>query len=262
MRGAADCTAGVLATLDPAHRSVADDARETGEWLEERDYDSAPVYDEGDPAGYVTVEAATNANSGDTVGDIREPLGVAVIIAPGAPFDVVLEALYDRPFYYLADRSGVTGVLSRADLNTESVYQHLYTLLSRLERQFRRAISKHAPGWRETPSITPTVLDDIDERREKATAAGVALAPIHYAQFSTLTRIVASNEACREAFGFDTDHQAESRLRSITELRNDVAHTTPVLQNTSQGFTESGRTVTDLIEQYELIEDLLAEEES
>lgn len=258
MRGAVDCTARLIATPDPARRETTDNARKTGVWLEANDYDSAPVYEDGSPVGYVTVKAATGADPGDLVGDIQAPLGVAVIIAPDAPFDVVLEALYDRPFYYLADRNEVAGVLTRADLNTEPVYQHLYTLLSRLERRFRETIREHAPDWRETPSIPPSVLDDIDERREEAAAADVALAPIHYAQFSTLTRIIASNEACRRVFGFDADHRARSRLKPITDLRNDVAHGTPVLQNTSQGVTESGRTVTDLIEQYEQIGELLA----
>lgn len=47
----------------------------------------------------MTVEAAIGADAGTLVGDVQNPLGVAVIIAPDAPFDVVLEALYDRPFY-------------------------------------------------------------------------------------------------------------------------------------------------------------------
>lgn len=258
MRGATDCTAATIATPDPDHREADDDAQETANWLEAHDYDATPVYDDGAPAGYVTLEAAVDAEPGTRVGDVQTPLGVGVIISPDASFDVVLEALYDRPFYYLADRNEVTGVLTRADLNTEPAYQHLYTLLSRLERVFREVIQGHAPDWRETTSITQSVLDDIDERCREAAAANVALAPIHYAQFSTLTRIIAENEGCRDVFGFDAEHQARSRLKGITDLRNDVAHATPVLQNTNQGLTESGRTVTDLIEQYELIEELLA----
>jgi len=258
MGGATDCTAGTIATPDPDYRAVDDDARDTAAWLDAHDYDATPVYDDGVPVGYVTLEEIAGADPGVRVGDVQTPLGVAVIISPDAPFDVVLEALYDRPFYYLADRNEVTGVLTRADLNIEPVYQHLYTLLSRLERVFREVIQAHAPDWRETASITPSVLDDIDERRAQAATANVALAPIHYAQFSTLTRIIAGSEDCRAVFGFDSEHQARSRLKRITDLRNDVAHTTPILQNTNQGIAESGRTVTDLIEQYELIEELLA----
>jgi hypothetical protein len=70
--------------------------------------------------------------------------------------------------------------------------------------------------------------------------------------------IVASSERCSEALGFDAGHQASSRLSAVTELRNDVAHSTPILQNTEQGLTESGRTVTNLLDQYSLIDELLA----
>lgn len=252
------CTAGVIATPDPESCPITGDVTQAAEWLDERDYDSAPVYEDGRPIGYVTRDAVVDTPVDVSLDDVIESLTVDVLIAGDAPLDDVLEALYERPFYYLADRSEVTGVLTRADLNTEPVYQHLYTKLSRLEQVLRETILEHAPEWQETAPIPPDVLDDIESRLADAKAAGVALDPIHYAQFSTLVTIVASSERCSEALGFDAGHQASSRLSAVTELRNDVAHSTPILQNTEQGLTESGRTVTNLLDQYSLIDELLA----
>jgi hypothetical protein len=56
--------------------------------------------------------------------------------------------------------------------------------------------------------------------------------------------------------GFDTGHQADARLDPVVDLRNDVAHSTPIIQNTDRGFGESGRTITELAETYERVRTL------
>lgn len=251
------CTAGDIATANP-EVCPADDITTAANWLTERDYDSAPVSEDGRPSGYVTRDATEAASPDTSLAEITEPLTVDVLIAGDSSLDTVLEALYDRPFYYLADRNQVTGVLTRADLNTEPVYQHLYTKLSQLEQAFRKTIQKHVPDWRDTTPIHPDVLDDIDERLADAKDAGVALDPIHYAQFSTLVTIIGNSDAASQALDFDAGHQASSQLDPIKDLRNDVAHSTPIIQNTDRGLTESGRTITHLLDQHQLIEELLA----
>jgi len=250
------CTAGDIATANP-EACPADDVSTAADWLTERDYDSAPLFENGRPIGYVTRDAADAASTDTSLTEIIEPLTVDILIARDAPLDAVLEALYDRSFYYLADRNHVTGILTRADLNTEPVYQHLYTNLSRLEQTFRQTILEHVPDWRDTTPLHPDILEDIDERLADAKDAGVALDPIHYAQFSTLVTIIANSDEASQALGFDAGHQASSQLDPITDLRNDVAHSTPIIQNTDRGLTESGRTITHLLDQYRLIIELL-----
>ena len=112
--------------------------------------------------------------------------------------------------------------------------------------------------WRDTTPLHPDILDDIDERLADAKDAGVALDPIHYAQFSTLVTIIGNSDVASQALDFDAGHQASSQLDPITNLRNDVAHSIPIIQNTDRGLTESGRTITHLLDQYQLIEELLA----
>ncbi|WP_254832599.1 CBS domain-containing protein [Haloglomus salinum] len=251
-------TARAIATPDPATRPVGAGAGETSTWLQAQGFDSAPVVDDDDrPVGYVTVETAQEANSDDLLEAVASPLTIEVLISGDASFETVLDALYERSFYYLGDRDRISGILTRADLNSESVYRHLFTHLSRLEHAFRACITEHAPDWRETtPGLKGDALDDIDQRREQAARANIELEPIHYAQFSTLKRIVANNEACWEACGFSAGHQAGSRLDKVVELRNDVAHSRPVIQNTNRGIGESGRTITELEETYNQMQEL------
>lgn len=254
-------TARAIATPDPTTRPISASAGETATWLQEQGFDSAPVVDDDDrPVGYVTVAATQEADSDDPLEAVVSPLTIEVLISGDTSFEMVLDALYEQPFYYLGDRDRISGILARADLNSEPVYRHLFTQLSRLEHAFRACITEHAPDWRETtPGLSGDTLDDIDRRREQAARANIELDPIHYAQFSTLKRIVANNEACWEACGFTAGHQAGSRLDKVVELRNDIAHSRPIIQNTNRGIGESGRTITELGERYNRIQALQAE---
>jgi hypothetical protein len=247
-------TARAIATPNPATRSATTTASAATDWLAEHGFDSAPVVEDERPVGYITIEVAREAAGSTPLGEIASPLTIDVLLSGDTAFETVLDALYERPFYYLGDRERISGILTRADLNGEAVYRHLYTHLSRLEHAFRGCISSQAPEWRETtPSLGTDTLDEIDERRERATEANIELDAIHYAQFSTLKTIIAGNEPCWQACGFDAGHQASSRLQKVVELRNDVAHSTPIIQNTSRGFGESGRTITDLEETYQQV---------
>ncbi|ERJ05697.1 CBS domain containing protein [Halorhabdus tiamatea SARL4B] len=217
MASTTGCTAGELATPNPDHRTIEDSPDDVLTWLHEQDYDSTPIYENGQPVGYVTPEMLSETET-ESLGDALSRIHLDIVIANDASLMTVLEALTERPFYYLADRNQVTGVLTRADLNTDPVYRQLYTDLSHLERKFRDHILTYAPDWRDLPEVSPA-LDDIKDRHSNAKAAGVALDPIHYAQFSTLVTVISSVEDCWNSLGFDADHQASSRLDDIVELR-------------------------------------------
>ncbi len=109
----------------------------------------------------------------------------------------------------------------------------------------------------ETAPIPPSVIDDIRDRETEARKAEVALDPVHYAQFSTLVTVITSREDCWRRYGFEADHEAGSALADVVDLRNDVAHSTPIIENTNRGIGETGRTITDLEATYRTIGELL-----
>ncbi|NHX37588.1 MULTISPECIES: CBS domain-containing protein [Halolamina] len=259
MDDSSTCTAGAIATPNPYGRETDETVETVAAWLEERDFDTAPVYDDGgNPIGYVTDELLADCAPDQTLGEVSHSLGIDQIISRDTSFENLLSALYEQRFYYLADRNEVTGVVTRADLNTDPVYRHLYSKLSRLEHSFRDCITTHASDWLETAPIDPEVVDDIRDREAEAKKADVALDPVHYAQFSTLVTVITSKQACWQHYGFDADHKAGSELDDIVALRNDVAHSTPIIENTNRGLGETGRTITDLLATYRTIQNLLA----
>lgn len=164
------------------------------------------------------------------------------MISPDASFEELLSALYAAPVYFLGGQNRLTGILTRADLNTSPATMHLFDRLTLLEERFRTLIQETVPDWKDSVPIDQNVIDDIERRHADAQRANIDLAEIHYAQFSTLTTIISSTDACWRACGFSSDHRASSQLDDLTELRNAVAHAQQLVQNTDGGLG-SGRTI-------------------
>ncbi|QDX41170.1 CBS domain-containing protein [Salarchaeum sp. JOR-1] len=252
-----DCTAAELAThsVESLDRDTA--PSDAAAWLTENGYDAAPVYADDDPVGFIHKDDVTTDDDGDTLDDHLTPLTIDYMISGDAAFPAVLDALIEHPVYFLGSHNNVTGILTRADLNTAPARIYLFDRITYLEEHLRELILDQAPNWKDTP-VTPQELDDIHDRYEDAQAANVALDEIHYAQFSTLETIVTSVEACWEPCGFTNKGTAETRLHDVTDLRNDVAHANLLIENTdSNDFLTEGRTTDNLYNTLDTITDIL-----
>ena len=253
-----DCTATELATHSVEHVEHETPPSDAAAWLNENGYDAAPVYAHNDPIGFIHTDDVTTDDDGDTLDDHLTTLTIDYMISGDTPFAAVLSALIDNPVYFLGGPNHVTGILTRADLNTAPVRIYLFDRITYLEEHLRELVLEKKPDWKNTP-VTRNELDDIKDRYEDAQAANVALEEIHYASFSALETIVASVEACWEACGFSTKGGAGSRLHEVTDLRNDVAHANLLVENTdSNEFLSSGRTTENLSNTLETIDQVLS----
>lgn len=252
-----ECTAAELATASVEYLSHDTSPSTAAEWLATNGYDAAPIQKQGDPVGFIHEDDVTVDDEGDTLKEYLTPLTIEYLMSGDAPFADVLAALIEKPVYFLGGHSRITGILTRADLNTAPVRIYLFDRITYLEEHLRELILKNAPNWKETP-VTVDEIDDIEDRYADAQAANVELDEIHYAQFSTLNTIVSNVEACWQTCDFSTKGQAESRLHEIKELRNDVAHANLLVENTdSDGFLNSGRTTENLSTTLESIKKVL-----
>jgi len=252
-----DCTATELATHSVEHLDQDTPPSDAAAWLDENGYDAAPVYADDDPSGFIHEDDVTADDDGDTLHDHFAPLTIDYIVSGDASFTDVLSALIEKPVYFLGGHNHVSGILTRADLNTAPARIYLFDRITYLEEHLRELILDKKPDWKTTP-VTADELDDIEDRYEDAQAANVALAELHYAQFSTLETIVTSVEGCWQACDFPTKGSADSRLHDVTDLRNDVAHANLLVENTdSNEFLSSGRTTENLYDTLETINQVL-----
>lgn len=250
------CTAGDLATTE-LYRVAAEDLSETVyNELDERGYDVAPVHQNDDPFGLVKRDALTDASEQTPVKNHAETLELKHLIAPDAEFETVLNALYDRPRYFIASQDEISGILTRADLNSQPARLHLFTHISLFEQRARDLIKSEAQDWKEKTLLEPTIVEDIESKQADAQANNVDLPAIHYARLSTICDVLTAHEQCWQALGFNSESRASTELHDITQLRNDVAHSNPIIQNTERGVIENGRTITDLLNTYQRLNQL------
>ena len=253
-----NCTAAELATHSVEHLDQDTPPSDAAAWLDENGYDAAPVYADDDPIGFLHEDDVTTDDGGDSLENQLTPLTIDYMISGDTSFTDVLSALIEQPVYFLGGHNHVTGILTRADLNTAPARIYLFDRITYLEEHLRELILDKKPDWKNTP-VTADELDDIEDRHEDAQAANVALDELHYAQFSTLETIATSVDACWQTCGFSTKGGADSRLHEVTELRNDVAHANLLVENTdSNEFLSSGRTTENLHNTLETIHDVLS----
>ncbi|WP_123537888.1 CBS domain-containing protein [Halosimplex salinum] len=253
-----NCTAAELATHSVEHLEHDTPPSDAAAWLAGNGYDAAPVYTDDGPIGFIHKDDVTTDDDGDTLDDHLTPLTIDYMISGDSSFTDVLSALIEQPVYFLGGHNNITGILTRADLNTAPVRIYLFDRITYLEEHLRELILDTKPDWKTTP-VTADELDDIEDRYEDAQAANVALDEIHYAQFSTLETIVTSVEACWQTCDFSTKGGADSRLHEVTDLRNDVAHANLLVENTdSNEFLSSGRTTENLYDTLDTIHDVLS----
>jgi CBS domain-containing protein len=248
------CEACDLATFPVESVAVTDTVDEVRTWLSESGFDVAPVADDGAPAGYVTIEKLGEAPSGDSIREHSTPVTLSEIIASDASFLAVLEGLYDELFFFLGGRNEVTGILTRADLNTAPAYIHFYERLTLLEERLRDLLVETASNWKSILSerVSPDEIEAIERRHSTALSANIDLEEVHYAQFSALTKVIPQVEAAWKTCGFSSDRTASRELDAVTDVRNAVAHSNLLVENTEGGLGE-GRTVGELIDVHQTI---------
>lgn len=116
-----DCTAAELATHSVEHLEHDTPPRDAAAWLNENGYDAAPVYANDDPIGFIRTDDVTTDDDGNTPDDHLTALTIDYMISGDTSFTAVLSALIENPVYFLGDPNHVTGILTRADLNTAPV---------------------------------------------------------------------------------------------------------------------------------------------
>jgi CBS domain-containing protein len=252
-----ECPASDLATTDLFKIEATDTCDIAHEQLTERGYDVAPVIEDDGPLGFIHAADCQEASSGATVSEHTVTLRLSHLIAPDAAFETVLTALYEQPRYFIASQNSVAGILTRADLNSQAARRHLFTYISLFEHTARELIHTHVPEWDEETLIDQQKIERTRRKQNAAAANNADLPLIHYASLSTINTVLTATDQCWKALGFNSDDRARTILDDVRQLRNDVVHSNPIIQSTSRDAVARGRTITELLDTYQQLRQLI-----
>lgn len=167
------------------------------------------------------------------------------------PISSALAALETRPRVWVRTRTGVTGIVTRGDLQKAPVRMWLFAGVSLLEMQMLRVIRARYPdrSWKSLVSdnrrrYAERNLDTL-RRRNEGTDLEDCLG------FSDKARIVLSAPEMVKYFGFPSEQVAQEKLREIQTLRNLLAHSQDIVSSDASRLARIARDIESLLSKCE-----------
>lgn len=140
-----ESTAAELATGSVEHVSYEIAPSTAAEWLATNGYDAAPVGRDGDPVGFIHEDDVGTEDTGDTPEAALTPLTIDYMISGDTSFAESLAALIEEPVYFLGGHNRITGILTRADLNTPPARMYLFDRVTYLENTCESSFRRRSP---------------------------------------------------------------------------------------------------------------------
>ncbi|HEX9352620.1 MAG TPA: CBS domain-containing protein, partial [Streptosporangiaceae bacterium] len=109
--------------------------------LAERQFDSAPVLDDGQVSGYVL--ASDLQNDTDTIEPHIRPITIGTVITGDAPLAALMPCMVDAGFLYVVEGNKIAGIVTPHDLNKQPGHTYFYLLVTALELALAERIRGH-----------------------------------------------------------------------------------------------------------------------
>ena len=219
--------------------------------LAERQFNSAPVLDNGQVSGYVL--ASDLQDETDTIEPHIRPITIGTVITGDTPLAALMPCMVDVGFLYVVEGNKISGIVTPHDLNKQPGRTYFYLLVSALELALAECIRGHFPDQEAAvlmlrPSRRRRMQDRFKEQRSRDTVADHVAAM----DFVDLFSVIGETDELLQAFGAYT---SDGWLREVTKpihgLRNDVMHTVRTFT------TDTAQSLRQLIHLDELFRQLL-----
>jgi hypothetical protein len=180
-------------------------------------------------AGRVTGFAETGSLVGGTCGQNRRALDEATIVIDSAPLLKVLLELKDAPYLFVTMLGEVAGIITRDDMQKPAVRMWLFGIVTLVEMRFSELIERHCldESWKQF--LSEARLDKARALLEERSRRNQRLRLLDCLQFADKGQIVARHEDIRKRTIFTSRSQAEAAVKSLEQLRNNLAHAQDIL---------------------------------
>ena len=219
--------------------------------LAERQFDSAPVLDDGQVSGYVL--ASDLQNDTDTIEPHIRPITIGTVITGDTPLVALLPCMVDAGFLYVVEGNKIAGIVTPHDLNKQPGRTYFYLLVTALELALAECIRGHFRDQETAvhmllPSRRRRVRDRLREQQDRDTVADHVAAM----DFVDLFSVIGETDELLHAFGpYTSDGWLRDVTKPIYSLRNDVMHTVRTF------VTDAAQSLLHLIHLDELVRQLL-----
>lgn len=233
--------ASILEPLRCCH--VGDPASGVSEELARLDFDVVGVRepDSGRAIGWLHREDVGEDVSHDRV----RPIEPQQVVSDSTPLIDLIPILSDQPWVFVVAGHGVTGIVTRADLQKPPVRALLFGLLSLLEMHLTFWVAQRYPDDTWVTGLSVSRVEKATDLWERRRARNEEIGLLDCLQFCDKRDLIVTADELREGLGLGAKRNARSVLARAEQLRDRVAHSQLDLVSGSS-WTELARTVTTI----------------
>ncbi len=188
-------------------------ASEVKAWMEINDFDVAPVQGNNQPMVVVRSELADLGDERLVITCAR-PVNNEQLVSSSTTLPKSLEVLRVYGWFLVYDNGGITGIVTRSDMERAAISIYIYARLISLEHGLRRLLGSYS----NTP-ITDVPPSDVDSVGPK--------------YLSDVLKAIRAIPALVESLGFPSKSAFDRGTGFVVELRNHLAHGRSILAQTS-----------------------------
>jgi hypothetical protein len=195
------------------------------EFMQARDFDVVGIRIDGQVAGYV--EKAWLEDG--ACGQFRRGFENVTVLDDNTPLLQVLLTLNNAPFGFVTAFGTVSGIIAREDLQKPAVRMWLFGMVTLIELRFAELIELHFPDGAWKKYVSEARLQKAQSLLEERKRRNQMVDLFDCLQFSDKGQIIARNEEIRNRTILTSRTQAEAVVKSLEQLRNNLAHAQDLL---------------------------------
>jgi hypothetical protein len=152
------------------------------------------------------------------------------ILPHDAPLHLAIRALDTFPRVFVSTLGGVTGIVTRDDLEKPPARMWVFGIVTLIETGLRRVVEKRHPDDDWTGVLSKARTEQAQSLQAERARRGEEVPLLDCVQFHDLANLAARHEDVRQAFGHESRRSMEARMKEWAKLRNHIAH--------SQGYVQ------------------------
>ncbi len=195
------------------------------EFMLARHLDVVGIRSEGLIAGYVE----SGSLDGGACGQHRCAFDDGMVLDDATPLLKVLLKLHERPRVFIALLGQVGGIITRDDLQKPPARMWLFGIVTLIEARFVEMIGHLCPADSWKKYLSEGRLQKAQTLLEERRRRNQTLDLFDCLQFSDKGQIIARNEEIRKQTIFASRGQAETAIKNLEQLRNNLAHAQDIL---------------------------------
>lgn len=155
--------------------------------------------------------------------DCVRPLSDEEVISESTPLIEVIDYLMVQPWLFVKERRSITGIVTKADLDSIPIRIWLFGMISLFETQLKDLIREKALNWES--ALSKKRLNEATSLYNKKVKSNEEVDLLSCIQISDLSSIIKKSKITFSSLiGNKSNTKITSDFHELTELRNALAH--------------------------------------